>query len=51
MKVRDVIKLVERDAWSLSIRLVAIANKHPFKKGRVTIAGHPSADMDKATYG
>jgi predicted RNA binding protein YcfA (HicA-like mRNA interferase family) len=52
VKVRDVIKLVERDGW----RIVHQAGshrqyKHPVKKGRVTIAGHPSEDMDKGTYG
>ena len=40
MRVRDAIKLIEADGW----RLVSIKGshrqiKHPFKRGRVTIAG------------
>ena len=46
MKVRDVIKLIERDGW----RCVVTAGshrqyKHPTKLGRVTIAGHPNEDV------
>jgi len=25
--------------------------KHPVKSGRVTVAGHPSQEMDKGTFG
>ena len=50
MKVRDAIKLVDQDGW----RLVNFEGshrqyKHPTKKGRVTIAGHPSMDLDRKT--
>jgi predicted RNA binding protein YcfA (HicA-like mRNA interferase family) len=50
LKVRDVIKLIEADGWSLvttrgSHRLF----KHPFKKGRVTIAGKPDLDLHPKT--
>lgn len=50
MKIRDAIRLVEGDGW----RLVTQAGshrqfKHPRKKGRVTIAGHPSMDLDPKT--
>ncbi len=42
--------MVERDGW----RMVTQAGshrqyKHPDKKGRVTIAGHPSMDLDPKT--
>ncbi len=52
MKVRDIIRIVEDDGW----RLVVIEGshrqyKHPDKKGRVTIAGHPSKDLDPKTQG
>ena len=50
MKVRDIIRIVEDDGW----RLVVIEGshrqyKHPVKRGRVTIAGHPSKDLDPRT--
>jgi predicted RNA binding protein YcfA (HicA-like mRNA interferase family) len=50
MKIRDAIKLVEADGW----RMVAQEGshrqyKHPIKKGRVTIAGHPSKDLGPKT--
>jgi predicted RNA binding protein YcfA (HicA-like mRNA interferase family) len=51
VKVRDVIKAVERDGWRIVDTVGSHRQyKHPVKKGRVTIAGHPSADMDKGTY-
>jgi predicted RNA binding protein YcfA (HicA-like mRNA interferase family) len=50
MKIRDVIRLVESDGW----RLVTTKGshrqyKHPVKKGRVTIAGHPSQEVHPKT--
>jgi len=50
MKIRDAIKLVESDGW----RMVAQKGshrqyRHPAKKGRVTIAGHPSTELDPGT--
>lgn len=50
MKIRDVVKMVEQDGW----KLVATKGshrqyKHPVKKGRVTIAGHPSNDIHPKT--
>ena len=50
MKVREAIKLVEADGC----RLVAQKGSHrqyrrPVKKGRVTIAGHPSTELGPKT--
>lgn len=50
MKVRDVIRLIEEDGWAL----VAIKGshrqfRHPFKSGRVTIAGHLGDDLARGT--
>ena len=50
MKVREVIKLIERDGW----RLVATRGshrqyKHPTKPGRVTIAGQGGHDLPPGT--
>jgi predicted RNA binding protein YcfA (HicA-like mRNA interferase family) len=50
MKVRDVIKLIEKDGW----RLVVIEGshrhyKHPTKPGRVTVAGHLRDDVHPKT--
>lgn len=43
VKVRDVIKLVEADGWChVRTRGDHRQYKHPIKKGRVTIPGHPS---------
>lgn len=50
MKVRDAIKLIEKDGW---YRVVTEGShrqyKHPTKPGRVTIAGHPSDDIHPKT--
>jgi predicted RNA binding protein YcfA (HicA-like mRNA interferase family) len=50
MKVRDVIKLIERDGW----RLVGTEGshrqyKHPTKSGRVTVPGKPGKDLAPGT--
>jgi predicted RNA binding protein YcfA (HicA-like mRNA interferase family) len=48
MKVRDVLRLVERDGWFLVVQKGSHRQfKHPVKLGRVTVAGHPSQEMDK----
>jgi predicted RNA binding protein YcfA (HicA-like mRNA interferase family) len=50
VKVRDAIQLVERDGWALvNVEGSHRQYKHPAKKGRVTIAGHPSMDLDPKT--
>lgn len=50
MKVREVIKLLERDGW----RLVRTRGSHrhfhhPTKPGTVTVAGKPSVDVPPGT--
>jgi predicted RNA binding protein YcfA (HicA-like mRNA interferase family) len=50
MKVRDVIRLLEDDGWTI----VAIKGshrqfKHPMKLGRVTVAGKLSDDLHPKT--
>ena len=50
MKVRDVIKLVEAYGWyHVGTRGDHRQYKHPIKKGRVTIPGHPSDEMHPKT--
>lgn len=50
MKVRDVLKLIEDDGWYQVAQKGSHQQfKHPEKPGRVTIAGHPSQEMDKGT--
>jgi predicted RNA binding protein YcfA (HicA-like mRNA interferase family) len=50
MKVRDVIKLVEEDGWyQVDMRGDHRQYKHPTKRGRVTIAGHPRDDVHPKT--
>jgi predicted RNA binding protein YcfA (HicA-like mRNA interferase family) len=50
LKIRDVIKLIEADGWRLvTTRGSHRQFKHPFKKGRVTIAGKPDLDLHPKT--
>jgi predicted RNA binding protein YcfA (HicA-like mRNA interferase family) len=50
MKVRDAIKRVESDGWYLvATRGSHRHDKHPRKKGRVTIHGKPSMDLAPGT--
>jgi len=50
MKVRDVVRLIEDDGWYQVTQKGSHRQfKHPAKAGRVTIAGHPSQEMDKGT--
>ena len=46
MKVRDAIRLIERDGWFLvATRGSHRQYKHPTKPGRVPVAGKPSDDL------
>ncbi len=50
MKVRDVLKLIEKDGWSLvRTRGSHRQSKHPNKPGEVTVAGKPSLDLPPGT--
>jgi predicted RNA binding protein YcfA (HicA-like mRNA interferase family) len=50
MKVRDVLMLIETDGWYQVAQKGSHRQfKHPVKPGRVTVAGHPSQEMDKGT--
>jgi predicted RNA binding protein YcfA (HicA-like mRNA interferase family) len=50
MKVRDVIKLLHRDGWTLvRTRGSHRQYRHPHKPGTVTLAGHPSVDIPPGT--
>ena len=50
MKVRDVIKLIEADGWyQIKTEGDHRQYKHPTKRGRVTIAGHPSRAVPAGT--
>jgi predicted RNA binding protein YcfA (HicA-like mRNA interferase family) len=48
MKLRDVIRLIEQDGWSLAATR-GRQYKHPTKPGRVTIPGKPSDDLAPGT--
>ena len=51
MKVRDAIKMIERDGW-FQVKSRGGSHrqfKHPWKSGRVTIAGHPGDDLAAGT--
>jgi len=50
MKIRDVIKAIEKDGWYQVYQKGSHRQyKHPDKKGRVTIAGHPGDDLAPGT--
>jgi predicted RNA binding protein YcfA (HicA-like mRNA interferase family) len=50
MKVRDVIKRIEKDGWYLvRTRGSHQQYKHPTKKGTVTVAGKPNVDVTIGT--
>ena len=50
-KVRDAIRLVERDGWRLARTKGSHRHfKHPEKPGLVTIAGKPSVDVPDGTW-
>ncbi len=50
MKVRDIIKIIEKDGWYLvATRGSHRQYKHPTKEGRVTIAGNFNHDVAAGT--
>jgi len=51
MKVRDVLGLIVDDGCYQVTQAGSHGQfKHPVKLGRVTVAGHPSQEMDKGTF-
>jgi predicted RNA binding protein YcfA (HicA-like mRNA interferase family) len=50
MKVREIIRLIEKDGW---YRIKAKSGhrqyKHPVKRGRITVPGQGSAELDPKT--
>jgi predicted RNA binding protein YcfA (HicA-like mRNA interferase family) len=50
MKVREIIKLIQGDGWyRIKSKSGHRQYKHPVKRGRVTVPGQVSADLDKKT--
>jgi predicted RNA binding protein YcfA (HicA-like mRNA interferase family) len=50
LKIRDAIKLIEKDGWYLVRTRGSHRHfKHTRKLGLVTIAGHPSVDIPRGT--
>ena len=50
MKVRDIIKMLEKDGWYLiAVKGSHMQYKHPLKRGRVTIAGKKNHDLAPGT--
>jgi len=50
LKIRDVIKLIEKDGWyQVRTRGSHRQYRHPIKKGLVTISGNLSDDIAKGT--
>ena len=50
MKVREVIKMIELDGWFYVVTRGSHRQfKHPVKRGRVTVSGHPNDDLRPGT--
>lgn len=50
MKVREILELLMDDGWYLVNQEGSLRQfKYPHKKGRVTVAGHPSHDVAPGT--
>jgi predicted RNA binding protein YcfA (HicA-like mRNA interferase family) len=50
MKIRDIIKCIEMDGWYMVHQAGSHRQyKHPTKRGKVTVAGHPSTDLPPKT--
>jgi predicted RNA binding protein YcfA (HicA-like mRNA interferase family) len=50
MKVREVVKQIERDGWRRVFSKGGhLQYKHPSRKGRVTVSGHPNDDLHPKT--
>ncbi len=50
MKVREIIKLIEKDGWHhVETKGSHRQYKHTIKKGRVKISGHPNDDLAPGT--
>jgi predicted RNA binding protein YcfA (HicA-like mRNA interferase family) len=50
MKIRDILKLIEGDGWRMRNQEGSHRQfVHPSKPGKVTIAGHPSDEVDPRT--
>ena len=50
MKIRNILKLLREDGW-YEVKMVGSHRqlKHAAKKGKVTVAGHPSMDLHPET--
>lgn len=52
MKVRELIRILERDGWhQVSQRGSHRQFRHPVKPGRVTVAGHMGQELAPGTLG
>ena len=50
MKIRDAIKMIQADGWFIVSQVGSHRQfKHPAKKGRVKIAGHPKNELTPGT--
>jgi predicted RNA binding protein YcfA (HicA-like mRNA interferase family) len=51
MKVRDVMRRLLKDGWYLKNQEGSHRQyKHPTKKGKVTLPGHPNDDLNPRTW-
>lgn len=50
MTVREVIRIIKDDGWAMIAQKGSHRQfKHPNKRGRVTVAGHPKDDLAPGT--
>jgi predicted RNA binding protein YcfA (HicA-like mRNA interferase family) len=51
MKVRDAVRRLLDDGWYLKDQKGSHRQyRHPEKKGKVTVAGHPNEELDHKTW-
>lgn len=51
MKVREVIKMIEKDGWEYQYTRGSHRQyRHPSKSGKVTIPGHLSDELSRKTF-
>jgi predicted RNA binding protein YcfA (HicA-like mRNA interferase family) len=50
MKIREILKIIEKDGWFLARTKGSHRQyRHPTKGGLVTVAGHPNDDLHPKT--
>lgn len=50
MQVRDVLRMLHNDGWEVAYQKGSHRQlRHPTKRGKVTVAGHPADEVPRGT--